>query len=213
MTAFQLTHVTDAKLSAACPKNVEALLAWRRLLFQLQLIGCREDKYDGVGYGNLSVRQPPFGQPRKRRRFIITGTQTGHLARLTPNHLSLVKTYCPLTNHVLSTGPMRPSSEAMTHGAVYDLTPTIRAVFHVHSPAIWSLRHQLKLPTTDPNIEYGTPEMADAVNVMARQTPMLDKGAFAMGGHEDGLVTFGQTVEEAGSRLICILAQAYASIP
>ncbi len=213
VTAFSNSHVHEAKIRHGCSQAIGELLAWRRILFELRLIGRQADRYDGAGYGNISARQKPYGQPKARRQFIITGTQTGHLATLGEHHLTLVSTYCSPTNHVTSIGPIRPSSESMTHGAVYDLTPSIRAVFHVHSPVIWRKRAQLTLPTTDASIEYGTPEMAEAVRVMARQTALLDHGCFAMGGHEDGIVSFGRSIEDAGTRLMSLLARAYSSLP
>ena len=53
------------------------------------------------------------------------------------------------------------------YGAVYDLSPSIRFVFHVHSPTIWRSRAQLRLPETSPDIDYGTPEMAAAISTLA----------------------------------------------
>ena len=103
-------------------------------------------------------------------------------------------------------GKARASSESMTHGMVYDLYEDIRFVFHVHSPEIWGYRNELKIPTTDEKVEYGTPEMAGEVERIYSEA--RDKNIFAMGGHEDGIVSLGKTSDEAGSIILNYLEKA-----
>ena len=112
-------------------------------------------------------------------------------------------------NNVDSYGTIMPSSESMTHGAIYDLSPEIRWVFHGHCKTIWEKSGALHLPTTSPSIPYGTPEMALEVGRLWAQTPLSETRVFSMGGHEDGIVSFGTTAEEAGKAFIAVLAQAY----
>ena len=54
--------------------EIESLNLWRRPLFAAGFIGHYEQH--GIGFGNLSVRAAAG------RRFIISGTQTGHIAEL-----------------------------------------------------------------------------------------------------------------------------------
>ncbi len=102
-----------------------------------------------------------------------------------------------------------PSSEAMTHGAFYDLTPTIRFVFHVHAPSIWRQATRLRLPTSHSDIAYGTPEMAWEVERLFRSSILPETRVMAMGGHTDGIIGFGHTAQEAGMALVTTLANAY----
>jgi hypothetical protein len=67
----------------------------------------------------------------------------------------------------------------------------------------------LRLPTTNPNVPYGTPEMARETHRLFRSTALPDLQILAMGGHEDGIVVFGRTAEEAGQILLRSLARAY----
>ena len=184
------------------------LIAWRKILFDLGLIGQDPRRYDGAGYGNISVRVGAPSAPRGRRRFLVTGTQTGGLEAMDESALCLVEAYDLRTNEVWSRGPSAPSSESMTHGAIYDLSTRIRWVVHVHSPVVWRRAAELRLPTTATNLDYGTPEMAFEVRRLYRDTHLADFGVLAMGGHADGIISFGHTCAEASSRLLQLYARA-----
>ena len=84
----------------------------------------------------------------------------------------------------------------------------LRYVMHVHSPELWRHAHTLDVPITRPDVPYGTPEMSDEVRRLFRETDVRQRRLFAMGGHEDGLVSFGRTAEEAGAVLLNDLARA-----
>ena len=185
------------------------LNAWRRILWQLDLIGQIPERYGGYGFGNVSQRIAPFDTPTGQRRFIISGTQTGHLAKLDNAHYATVSAYHPETNRIIAEGPIKPSSEALTHGAIYDLDDHIMFILHVHSPDIWQAAATLKIPDTDANVPYGTPAMAREVQRLFAETDVKQKKIFTMRGHEDGVVTFGSTAQEAGRVLIDTLAPAY----
>jgi len=198
----------DAKHAAlACQ-----LIAWREIMARLNLVGQDPERYDGAGYGNLSARVGPRGVGRGRRSFLITGTQTSGLAAIGLESLCLVSRYWPGDNRVESAGPCEPSSESLTHAAIYDLSPALRFVFHAHAPVIWRRAESLRLPTTDPAVEYGTPEMAAEVGRLYRSTALPELRCLAMGGHADGVITFGRTANEAGRAMMSALAQAYESV-
>jgi ribulose-5-phosphate 4-epimerase/fuculose-1-phosphate aldolase len=186
------------------------LNAWRDTLYTHKLIGQDPERYGGYGYGNLSMRLAPYDGPPAQRRFAISGTQTGHLVALGPEHYAIVTACYPAENRVIAHGPIRPSSESLTHGAVYAIDPAIRYVMHAHSPVIWQRAANLHLPTTDPAVTYGTPQMADEVQRLFAQTPVATLRVFVMGGHEDGIVSFGHTAAEAGDVLLAALAAATA---
>lgn len=209
VTRFQAHHQPEPLPPRRFGDLAAQLTAWRSILAGLGGIGQDPARYDGAGYGNVSARIGPFPGQRGARPFLVSGTQTGGLACLTLEQYSLVERHDVAGNAVWSRGPARPSSESMTHGALYDLSPAIRFVLHVHCKAIWSRRAILRLPTTRPGVDYGTVEMAREMRRLAQQTALLDGGVFAMDAHEDGIVAFGRTADEAGGRLLCALARAH----
>ncbi len=186
----------DEVLSTA----VSALNGWRTLCRRLDLIGQDPVRYDGYGFGNISQRVADS--------FLISGTQTGHVAQLTAEQYALVTACDPAHNQVWATGAVKPSSEAMTHAVLYALDASIRAVIHVHSPDLWHTAVSLNLPQTDPAVPYGTPAMAAEVARLFADTAVGSRGIFSMGGHEDGVVAFGSSLDAAGAILTTALAHA-----
>ena len=182
--------------------------AWRQVLYANQLIGRDPARYEGYGFGNISRRVGPFGVPPHARRFIITGSQTGSVPVLTGADYALVRESHPEQNLIAAEGPILPSSESLTHGTLYALDGDLRCVMHVHSPELWRHARTLGLPVTRPDVPYGSPEMSDEVRRLFGETEVRRRRLFSMGGHEDGLVSFGRTAEEAGSVLLTHLARA-----
>jgi hypothetical protein len=83
----------------------------RERLFALNLIGVTDD---GIGFGNISQRVNDDS-------FVITGTQTGHLKNLEGKHYSFIEAYDDKEFYLKSSGAIKPSSEALTHGTIYNL--------------------------------------------------------------------------------------------
>ena len=210
VTKYDVTHLTDPLPARRFGDLAARLTAWRSILARLGGIGQDPLRYDGAGYGNVSARVGPFPGKRGARPFIVSGTQTGGLRCLTLQHYCLVERYDAGRNQVQSRGAIRPSSESMTHGALYDLSPRVRVVLHIHCADIWTRRAQLRLPTTRPGVDYGTVSMAQDMRRLAQQTGMLEGRIFAMDAHEDGIVAFGHTADEAGHALLSALARAHA---
>lgn len=173
---------------AALVANLER---WRRPLFDAGLIGYSAEYR--VGYGNLSVRAADG--------FVISGTQTGHIEATTGEHYALVTDVDLDGNSVCCTGPVQASSEAMTHAALYALSPDIGAVVHVHSAALWR-RYRDRLPTTAPAVAYGTPEMAAAFADLWHHGDFRNRSVAVMAGHEDGLVSVGPALADAAGRML-----------
>jgi len=203
---FQLEFSSDNPPSA---EEISEINAWRKILYHLELIGQDPRRYDGYGFGNISKRLNCSNTASCEVRFLISGTQTGDLAELTTAHYSVVEECDPERNRIVAKGPIPPSSESLTHGTLYALDESIRFVMHVHSPHLWSAAEALGIPSTRPEILYGTPEMAEEVRRLCRTGEVRSLGIFSMGGHEDGIVSFGKTAEEAGAVLINYLAKAY----
>jgi ribulose-5-phosphate 4-epimerase/fuculose-1-phosphate aldolase len=202
---FQLDFTPAPPLPAS---DLALINHWRAILYQHKLIGQDPARYGGYGYGNLSMRLAPYDAPPTLAGFVISGSQTGDLAELGPEHYACVTTCYPAENRIVASGPIRPSSESLTHGATYGLDSAIRAVFHAHSPEIWLNAAALAIPVTDAHVPYGTPAMAAEVERLYAATDLAQRRIFSMGGHEDGIVAFGESAEEAGEILLAALAAA-----
>jgi L-ribulose-5-phosphate 4-epimerase len=145
---------------------------------------------DGIGYGNISTRF-------QKNKFIITGSATGSLTKLTTNHYTLVTDYDFNRNMLTTVGPIKASSESLTHAIIYKSQKSVNAVMHVHHLELWK-RLLNTLPATKPNIEYGTTAMTGDIQRLFRETNLSEQKIFAMGGHEEGIVAFGKDLDEAG---------------
>ena len=178
--------------------DVLELSAWRNLLRELGLIGNTPGRYEGLSYGNISKRHG-FG-------FLISGTQTGKLEILSGDDFAFCETWDLAHNKVRAKGRVKPSSESLSHASIYDAKSCITCAFHVHSPDIWRNSAELGIVTTDSSIAYGTPDMAREVKDLVLN--MGSYGIFSMGGHEDGVFTFGRSLAEAGQLMIGELVRA-----
>jgi ribulose-5-phosphate 4-epimerase/fuculose-1-phosphate aldolase len=93
------------------------------------------------------------------------------------------------------------SSESLTHAAIYSCSKETNAVIHVHHKEKWNslLNHAA---TTPLETAYGTPEMAYAIQNLILKNNIGNNKLIVMGGHEEGLISFGKTLEEATSTLL-----------
>lgn len=177
---------------APAPEQAQfiALEKWRALFYKLTLIG--EYPNEKIGYGNLSSRLP-------KKAFIITGSQTGHLAHLQAHHYTKVID-CDLKKGLVSAeGLIPPSSESLTHYGIYEANPAIQYVFHVHHPKLWEILQNGDCDYISEDIQYGTQEMANAAcTLLASKT----SGIFVMKGHEDGIISYATTADDAGKNLL-----------
>jgi len=168
---------------------------WRAKMIELNLIGVYEN---GVGFGNISEESDDG--------FIITATATGGMKDLSVKFYPEVIKYNLETNSVDYKGlkDYPPSSEAMTHAAVYESDSSIRAIIHVHNKTMWN--HLLnKVPTTSKKAAYGTPEIAYEIKRLFKETKVCEQKILVMAGHEEGIITFGKDLVEAGE----IMLEAY----
>jgi L-ribulose-5-phosphate 4-epimerase len=172
--------------------NCTELLQTRNELFRLGLIGY--DEKEKVGYGNISIRV-------NGNQFIISGTQTGHISVLSEDGLSFVSETIITANTVYCSGPAKASSESMTHAAIYQLVPAANAVIHIHNNEMWNkLKHQL--PTTKAAIGYGTQAMANEIERLLKENDLLTHKLLVMAGHQDGIISFGETIGTAKMALL-----------
>lgn len=110
-------------------------------------------------------------------------------------------------NWISCRGPTKASSESLTHAVIYELHASIQAVVHVHSGTLWSELRD-RLPTTNPAVPYGTPEMAQEFERLYRDTDFASREIAVMGGHDGGLISIGPDVATAAGRLLEIAATA-----
>ncbi len=166
----------------------EINLARTRLL-DLGLIGMDAE---GVGFGNVSIRLPEGYEGV----FIVSGTATGDKRVLGPEQYALVLEYDITENSVVALGKTRASSESLSHGAVYSARKDVASVIHVHSRALYNGILREGYPRTSAGAEYGTPEIAQDIHNIAAASPG-PAGVLVMTAHQDGVIAYGGSVEEA----------------
>lgn len=196
---FQLDFTRQTALKQA---DVAEISSWRTVMLQLGMLGQTPLRYDNYGFGNISQR---FGSGNQ---FIISGTQTGGITAMTASDYALVTGCKPERNYIAAIGETKPSSEAMTHGQLYQIDRSIHFVIHAHCPQIWLQANNLQLPQTAAEVPYGTVAMTAEVARLFRDTDVLQQGVFTMAGHEDGVVAFGSSAAQAAQRLITTYVSA-----
>lgn len=171
----------------------------RSRLYSLGLIGIYPD---GIGFGNISVRRDD------NKSFFISGSATGGKDSLSPSDYALVNDYSLEQNTILCTGIINASSESLTHAAIYQSAREAKAVIHVHCLWLWEKLLD-KYPATLATIEYGTPEMALAVEELAAQLKDKEEKIIVMGGHREGILCFGKDLNQATQQIITVYEQYY----
>ena len=167
--------------------DLAKLNTYRRKLLDLRLVGVDSK---GIGFGNLSVRDGAT------KNFYITGSATGGIHELILANCAKVVACDFERNQVRYEGSAIPSSESLTHGAIYESDATTGAVVHCHNSKLWAaLLNQA--PTTSKAAEYGTPEMAYEIMQLFTHSDAQSRKIVVMAGHEGGILTFGRDLEEA----------------
>lgn len=165
---------------------------WRNFLRDKGWIGSYPD---GIGFGNISIRIPGSN------RFYITASATGSLSDLETKHYALVEKCDPAGNVIWCKGLLQASAESMSHYSVYKTIPKAAAVVHIHNRPLWEKYLDI-LPTTLREVSYGTSEMAYEIERVFTLPEMKFKRAAVMGGHEEGIISYGISVEEAVKAMI-----------
>lgn len=179
---YKCNHNNSEPLSYAEISVIEAV---RKRMKKLNLIGEYEDL--GLGFGNISIRA-------KEKKFLISGSQTGNLEVLTGDHYVYVTDYSLKNNSIESKGPIPPSSESLSHAAIYDHNSKVQAVIHIHNNEIWTKLHEFDIDSTPKEVEYGTQEMALAIQ---KAIGSNSEGVVLMKGHDDGVLIYAETLPKA----------------
>ncbi len=188
-------RLTLKRAPAPEQNQVIAIEKWRALFYRLSLVG--EYPTEKIGYGNLSYRL-------HRNTFVITGSQTGHLPHLQTHHYTKVIECDLKRGSVTAEGLIPPSSESLTHYGIYLANPSIQCIFHVHHQSLRQMLKNRKIDSINEDVAYGSQDMANAV------ANLLDKknsGIFLIKGQEDGIISFGMTVEDTGKNILDIYRQ------
>lgn len=205
-----MTIPDEGYIKFSCHWSEEPAPAWDGAESLADFIACRErlvqrgwlGQYEqgplaGIGFGNLSVRAGSSGC------LWISGSATGGAAGFGAAHVALVTGFHVEHNSVQCVGPVKASSETMTHAVVYDQVPGAGAILHIHEPRLWrAALNEQDVPRSGAEVPYGTPEMAHELGRLLGQTRFAADGLMAMAGHEEGILAFGQNLAEAEERLV-----------
>lgn len=183
-------------------KAVTRLIRWRATLKAMGWIGQCSERYEGLGYGNMSVRLGQRTSFRGERQFLITGSQTGDRTTLSAADLAWVTRYS-INENTISHAPLAmPSSESLSHAAAYDGNPALRTCIHIHCPTIWNQRHRLACPRIPESVGYGTVEMAEIIRSLCGGQNPSNPSPIIMDGHQDGVLCAAKTPEVAFMNLL-----------
>ena len=175
------------KCNSAIPESIyKELDRFRRILHDHKLIGVYEC---GIGYGNISMRI------ENTDKFIITGSATGSFQDLGINQYVRVDKVEVGTNTVYCSGEINASSETMSHAVIYKANPMINSVVHIHNKSMW-VEYLNILPSTSVGSAYGTPEIANEILAIIKESKTTS-GIIITGGHEEGIISYGVDLEEA----------------
>ena len=161
---------------------------WRNRLYKMNLIRAYKN---GIGYGNLSIRISGTNN------FYISGSATGNFKFTGPEHYTVVTNYNYEKNSLICSGPIKASSESLSHAAIYESNKNINAVIHVHHLRMWE-KYINDLPTTNKEFSFGTPEIANDIASLLQNEKNSNTGIIIMGGHCEGILFFGIDIDEAG---------------
>ena len=168
------------------------LNACRQKLLECRAIGVDSS---GISFGNISMRDGVTNN------FHITGSGTGGIRELVLADCAKVVAYDFERNWLRYEGSTIPSSESLTHAAIYEADARAAAVIHCHDSKLWAgLLNDA--PTSSNAVAYGTPEMAYETMRLFGVTDVQTRKILVMAGHEGGIVTFGRNLAEAFAVLI-----------
>ena len=201
---FEARHSLGA---APAHQALAALDALRTALFDASWLGMTQE---GVGFGNISLRaaEPQAGlcAAKNPPAFIITASGTGGARELGPDGYCLVSNFDLSANWVESRGPLPPSSESMSHGAIYLAAQNATCVAHLHSQELYDGLLAAGALSTPQDAAFGTPGLALALGALAAQSPL--EGTIIMKGHVPGLMLYAPSLIALESGL-CFLQNFY----
>jgi ribulose-5-phosphate 4-epimerase/fuculose-1-phosphate aldolase len=173
-------------------KTFETINYWRNKLYEKNLIGAI-DKF--IGFGNISLRID------KTNQFIISGSATGLYKNLNKLSYAKVTDFNIDNNFIRCVGGTKASSESLTHAAIYQNNQSINGIVHTHHKGLWKALFNKK-PTTSEEALFGTTELAREIEKLMKKHKTLKEKTIILGGHKEGILTIGETLEEAVNTLL-----------
>jgi len=181
------------------------LREWRDRLFTNKLVGVyKSGKMKGVGYGNVSKRI----EWNAKKGFIITGSQTGSIAKLPCEKYCFIEEYSIEENFVRALGKIKPSSEALSHASIYEQNEKINAVVHSHSKEIFAASEKLGLPYTSEKASYGSVALAKELAKAFEEFSLGKEGIIVTRGHREGVFSWAESIKKASEIIISTLEKA-----
>jgi len=172
------------------PIDLSELIFWRQQMYQAGLIGVYPN---GIGFGNISMRH-------SKNTFVISASGSGNREQVDATHFSLVEAFDIAKNRIECIGNYPASSESLSHASIYKQLTDVKAVIHIHHKKIWESTVN-SLPSTPPSALFGTPAMANEIGKLAAKQKM-PYGIIRMGGHEEGLLFYHQSLAEVGKMVL-----------
>ena len=180
-------------------------MKWRDKLFANRLIGVyKSGKMKGIGYGNVSKRI----EWDTKKGFVITGSQTGQIAKLPCEKYCFIEEYSIGENFVRALGKIKPSSEALSHASIYEQNEKINAVVHSHSKKIFAASKKLGLPYTSEKASYGSVALARELAKAFEEFNLGGEGIIVTLGHEEGVFSWAESIGRASEIIISTLEKA-----
>jgi hypothetical protein len=195
---FNFSHKQKESITK---KEIEPLNNIRKQLREWSLLGvypADHPKNPKTGYGNISKRVS-----NNKRRFIITGTQTSDKKKLTVEDYCRIISYSIKKGTVDSEGLSMPSSETLTHAAVYDAQSDINFVCHVHNKIIWKNYKELELKTIPKEATFGSLKLAKEIRKFYQEHDGTE--VVIMLGHEEGILLGSKKKEDILDELQVLL--------
>jgi len=180
-------HYESSGTELAPFPGFEELNSTRQELRRLGLLGVNES---GIGYGNVSLRDGTTDS------FYITASGTGVLQSLGWQDYAKVIAWDLERNWLRCEGRAIASAESLTRAAVYSMVGEVRVVLHGHDSRLWRALCERGVATNSA-VPYGTAQMAREVQRLFGETDVRSRKIFAMAGHEDGIVGFGEDFRQA----------------
>lgn len=160
-------------------KKIKKLNELRQKFWKFKLIGVDEN---GISYGNISQRLT-------KSSFLITASQVGIEETLMAEDYVIIRKADVELNRVWVEGIKPPSSESLTHYAIYKANPLANLVIHFHHKKLWEKLFEI-VPTTKINEGYGTKELAQSIFELISKFENKNSGIIVLGGHKGGLIAF-----------------------
>ena len=182
-------------------KILERLSRFRAKLWDLRVIG----KNSTDSYGNVSHRLD-------EESFAISRSGVGGLRKLSAEDFCVVdykQGEFPTSGTIIRgfvTSEWKPSRDLQIHKAFYCFSRKINVVVHFHHPLIWSL-FQDRFPTTRVDLPPSSLELAKEIYDLCHKLDFDKEWMIVLGSHEDGIVSFAESIESLEEKLIPFLKE------